>query len=148
MTHRHPVRFALALLSLLAWGLAASADTPRWFTGSDKVYLRQHGQFVRVQEPSTHLARARRSYLKGHTSISADELEKAAVGFAYFADRSAGPSRQELELATRALEKLADEVRAKRVDEVTTLDRALADARRILAGEPPPSLPARSSGQE
>lgn len=121
----------------------AFAEGKRWFDGSDKVYIRQHGQFVRVFEPDGHLKRARRSFVKENTANAADELEKAAAGFAYFAERAAGEQRKELELAARGLEKLADDVRAKRVGEVTNFDRALADAKRILAGDPPPSAPAK-----
>jgi hypothetical protein len=85
-----------------------------------------------------HLDRAQRSFAKNQLGSAADELEKAAAGFAYFADRAAGARRNELEHAERGLTKLADDVRAKRVGEATNLDRALADARRILAGDPPP----------
>jgi hypothetical protein len=118
---------------------AADASAKRWFFGSDRVFIRQHEQFVRIVEPDIHLARARRSFAKDHPANAADELEKAAAGFAYFAERAAGAQRKELEVASRALQKLADDVRARRIGEVTNLDRALADAERILAEEPPPA---------
>jgi hypothetical protein len=130
----------LALAALLVAGPAAS-DTKRWFAGGDKVYIRQHNEFVRVQEPDVHLDRARRSFVKDHASRAADELEKAAAGFAYFAERAAGDQHRELRKAARGLGQLADDVRAKRVGEITNFDRALADARRILADGPPPIAP-------
>jgi hypothetical protein len=139
--HRSPLALALAAGAWLglALAIAASADTKRWFEGSDKVYvrLRQHDIFERIQEPDVHMERALRRFEKGMKSSAADELEKAAAGFSYFADRSAGAERRELELAGRALNRLADDVRRRKVSEVTTLERAVADAERVLAGEPP-----------
>jgi hypothetical protein len=132
---------AALVAPLLAAADPAAADGKRWFDGRDKVYIRQHTQFVRIQEPDVHLSRARNSFLKDHAALAADELEKAAAGFAYFADRAVAEQREELELAARALEKLADDVRAKRAGEITNFDRALVDAKRILAGEPPPAPP-------
>ena len=136
--------FLASFVALAAWLAAgpASSDTKRWFEGGDKVYIRQHNDFVRIQEPDVHLERARRSFLKEHASRAADELEKAAAGFAYFAERAAGDQHKELRQAARGLEKLADDVRAKRVGEITNFDRALADARRVLANGPPPVAPA------
>jgi hypothetical protein len=133
----------LSLAVLLAAVAAApvQSEEKRWFEGSDKVFIRQHNQFVRIVEPDVHLSRARRSFVKDHMALAADELEKAAAGFAYFAERSAGDSRRELAVGERALQKLADDVRARRVSEVTTLDRAIDDAKRILAGAPSPATP-------
>jgi hypothetical protein len=128
------VAFALAGLHLV--GGAAFAEDKRWFEGGDKVFVRQHEDFVRIQEPDVHLQRAHRRFAKGIKAGAADELEKAAAGFAYFAQRSAGADRKELTLASRALNKLADQVRRGEIDEITTLERAIADAKRILAGEP------------
>lgn len=135
---RTPDPFApmISLLLVLVLGAAASADTKRWFEGSDKVYVRQHEIFERIQEPDVHMERALRRFDKGMKGSAADELEKAAAGFSYFADRSGGAERRELELASRALNRLADDVRRGKVDEITTLERAVADAERVLAGEP------------
>lgn len=128
------VAFALGL----ALAAAASAEPQRWFHQNDRVYIRQREQFVRILEPHVHLERARRSFSSGQLGIAADELERAAGGFAYFAERAAGEERRELETAERGLQKLADDVRAGRVGEITNLERALADAERILAKGPPP----------
>jgi hypothetical protein len=118
--------WTIGLAVLLSAALPGAAETKRWFR----------------DEPDVHLKRARESFVKNHASLAADELEKAAAGFAYFADRSAGDERKELDAASRGLNKLADDVRAKRVGEVTNFDRALADANRILAREKAPSTPA------
>jgi hypothetical protein len=133
---------ALALGIVLA--AAASADTQRWFHQNDRVFIRQREQFVRVDEPDVHLARARRAFLSDQTGVAADELERAAGGFAYFAERASGAERKELEMAERGLAKLADDVRARRIGEVTELDRALAEAKRILAKGPPPEAPSQA----
>ena len=128
--------FALSLaLSFLA-AHGALAEGKRWFDGSDKVFIRQHEQFERISEPDVHLERAHRRFAKGMNSGAADELEKAAAGFAYFAERAAGDERKALTVAERALNKLADEMRHGDVDEITTLERAIADANRLLAGDP------------
>ncbi len=130
-------------LSLVAASGALAGDK-RWFEGGDKVFIRQHDDFVRVQEPDIHLQRAHRRYAKGLKAGAADELEKAAAGFSYFAERGAGADRKELSLAARALNKLADQMRRGEVGEITELERAIADALRILAGEPkPPTAPAQ-----
>jgi hypothetical protein len=134
--------WTIGLAVLLSAALPGAAETKRWFRDGDKVYIRQHLRFEQVFEPDVHLKRARESFVKNHASLAADELEKAAAGFAYFADRSAGDERKELDAASRGLNKLADDVRAKRVGEVTNFDRALADANRILAREKAPSTPA------
>ncbi len=136
--------WALALSLAFVAADGALADGKRWFEGSDKVFIRQHEEFVRISEPDVHLQRAQRRFAKGMQSGAADELEKAAAGFAYFAERAAGDARRELTLASRALSKLADETRGGRVDEITTLDRAIADAMRVLSGEPAkPAEPAK-----
>jgi hypothetical protein len=141
-TRIRPSRPTLLRAAALGLGLAlladagAHADTKRWFIGSDKVFIRQHETFVRVQEPDVHMSRARRGFVKDRRSYAADELEKAAVGFAYFAQRTAGEDRRRLETAEKALSQLADQIRRGDVDEVTTLDRALEDASRALAGQP------------
>jgi hypothetical protein len=134
---------SVALVALVALvGSPATGDDKRWFEGQDKVFIRQHEEFVRIFEPDVHLSRARRSFLKDHAPIAADELEKAAAGFSYFAERLAGDQRKEFEAAALGLIKLADDVRARRVGEVTNFDRALADAKRILADGPSPRAPA------
>jgi hypothetical protein len=121
---------------VLTFASGALADEKRWFEGSDKVFIRQREQFVRISEPHIHLTRAQRSFAKGHRSAAADELEKASAGFAYFEDRAAGEHRAQLRLASRALTKLADDVRDGDVQEITEVDRAVADAKRVLAGTP------------
>jgi hypothetical protein len=135
--------WALALVALLASGTPAVADENRWFKDGDNVFIRQHEQFVRIFEPDVHLSRARRSFVKDHTANAADELEKAAGGFAYFADRATGDERKEIEAAGIGLTKLADDVRARRVGEITNFDRALLEAKRILARETAPPAPAK-----
>ncbi len=125
-----------AWLAVLAIASGAGADARRWFEGSDKVYIRQHEQLVRIQEPRFHMTQARRAFAKGLRSVAADDFEKAAAGFAYFRDRAAGDNRKQLDLASRALDKLGDDIRRGKVDEVTTLDRAIEDAERVLRGLP------------
>jgi hypothetical protein len=143
MASRFPSPLARAVAAALGLGLLAGeaslADEKRWFENSDKVFIRQRDQFERIQEPDVHLDRARRGFAKENRAYAADELEKAAAGFAYFADRAAGSERKELEIASHALNRLADQVRRDEVDEITTLDRAIADAKRVLAGEPAPA---------
>jgi hypothetical protein len=143
MPTRSRVALGLGAFAALVLGpvvpLAARADEKRWFEDSDKVFIRQHELFVRISEPDVHLKRARRAFASDNRFNAADELEKAAAGCSYFADRSAGGERAQLEIASRALNKLADQIRRGEVDEITTLDRAIADANRILAGEPPPA---------
>jgi hypothetical protein len=136
---RHAATASGAWLCLsLAASSGSLAGDKRWFEGGDKVFIRQHDDFVRVQEPDIHLQRAHRRFAKGLKVGAADELEKAAAGFSYFAERAAGDARKELSLASRALNKLADQTRRGDVGEITELERAIADAQRILAGEPKP----------
>lgn len=139
---RRPLRLGLAAGAWLCLALATSdgalAGDKRWFEGGDKVFIRLHDDFVRIQEPDIHLQRAHRRYAKGLKGGAADELEKAAAGFSYFAERAAGEDRRELSLAARALGKLADQTRRGEVGEITELERAIADAQRILAGQPKP----------
>ena len=137
----------LALWGSVLWLVvagSASADTARRFHQDDRVFIRQREQFFRIEEPHVHLQRARKSFLSDQMRVAADELERAAAGFAYFAERAAGQERQELERAERGLTKLADDVRARRIGEVTNLDRALADAERILAQGPPAEAPPKA----
>ena len=127
---------SLALLAAFAVAGSATAREYRFFEGSDRVYYESyHRTLERVVEPHFHLTRAERAFAKGHRSYAAENLEKAAAGFGYFEERAAGEDRRQLDLARRALEKLAREVRRGNVDEPTTLERAVADARRVLAGE-------------
>ena len=132
---------ALALCTLLAAAAAADPDPKRWFEDGDKVYVRQHERFERIYEPDVHLKRARRAYLKDHASLAADELEKAAVGMSYFAARTGGRQHREFVEAAGGLNKLADKARKREIGEITLLDDAIADALRILAGEPKPTPP-------
>lgn len=141
---------SFAFLAACAIATGAAAREYRYFQGSDRVYYESsHRTLERVVEPHFHLTRAERAFAKGHRAYAAENLEKAAVGFDYFSDRAAGEDRRQLDLARRALEKLARDVRRGDVAEVTTLERALADARRVLAGEaamvkPAALVPARS----
>jgi hypothetical protein len=59
----------------------------------------------------------------------------------YFADRSGGRQHRELVEAAGGLNKLADQARRREIGEITLLDDAIADALRILAGEPKPAPP-------
>jgi hypothetical protein len=131
----------LALCFLFSSAAGADPDPKRWFEDGDKVYVRQHERFERIYEPDVHLKRARRAYLKDHASLAADELEKAAAGMSYFADRSGGRQHRELVEAAGGLNKLADQARRREIGEITLLDDAIADAMRILAGEPKPAPP-------
>jgi hypothetical protein len=134
---------SLALLAGLATATGAAAREYRFFEEGDRVYYQSYTHRIElVAEPHIHLGRAESAFAKGHRSYAAENLEKAAVGFHYFSERTAGEDRRQLDLARRALEKLAREIRRGDVDEVTTLSRALADARRVLAGEAVMELPA------
>jgi hypothetical protein len=125
-----------AFLAALAVAGSAGAREYRYFDGSDRVYYQRYGRsFERIVEPHFHLTRAERAFAKGHRSYAAENLEKAAAGFDYFSERAAGEDRRQLDLASRALHKLARDVRRGEVAEVTTLERAIAEARRVLAGE-------------
>jgi hypothetical protein len=132
-------RSALVLAGGLLVTSPIDAEKKHWFEQGDKVYVRENLQFVRITEPDVHLERARRAFEKQHRSVTANELERAAAGFSYFAERAAGGQRKELETASRALMKLADEIRGQRAVEITTLDRAIRDAERVLERDPPPS---------
>ena len=139
MTRKLATSFALSAAALVAaFGIAAGAAAReyRFFDGGDRVYYQRYGSTLeRVVEPQFHLTRAERAFAKGHRAYAAENLEKAAAGFAYFSERAAGDERRQLDLARRALDKLARDVRRGDVDEVTTLERAIADARRVLEGE-------------
>lgn len=126
----------LALAVALGLATAAGAREYRFFDRRDQVYWQRYAnQLERVVEPHFHLERAERGFAKGLTSYAADNLEMAAVGFDYFKQRAAGEDRRQLDLAARALEKLARAVRRGEIEEVTELERAVEDARRVLAGE-------------
>ena len=128
---------SFALFAALAFAGGAAGREYRYFEGSDRVFYESHHRTLeRIVEPHFHLTRAERAFAKGHRAYAAENLEKAAAGFGYFRERSAGEDRRQLDLARRALEKLAREVRRGNVDEVTTVERAVEDARRVLAGEP------------
>jgi hypothetical protein len=137
------LRLALPAIGVVL-AVAGSADPQRRFHQNDRVFVRQREQFVRIEEPHVHLRRARSSFSSDQMRAAADELERAAAGFAYFAERAAGQERKELERAERGLAKLADDVRARRVGEITNLDRALAEAERTLAQGPAPEAPAKA----
>jgi hypothetical protein len=125
-----------ALAAALGLAAAAGAREYRFFDRRDQVYWQRYAhQLERVVEPHFHLERAERGFAKGLTSYAADNLEMAAVGFDYFKQRAAGEDRRQLDLAARALEKLARAVRRGEIGEATELERAVEDARRVLAGE-------------
>ncbi len=133
---------SLVFLGGLAAASGATAKDYRFFEGSDRVYYQRYGRVIEpISEPHIHLTRAERAFAKGHRAAAADNLEKAAAGFDYFSERAAGTDRRQLDLAGRALEKLAHDVRRGEVDEVTTMERALSDARRVLAGEAVMTVP-------
>ncbi len=132
---------SFVLLAGLA-ATSAAAGEHRFFEGSDRVYTQRFGRVLEpISEPHIHLTRAERAFASGHRASAAENLEKAAAGFDYFSDRAAGTDRKQLALASRALEKLAGDVRRGEVDEITTMERALSDARRVLAGEAAMSAP-------
>ena len=136
---------SLLLIAGLAAATAASAREFRFFDAGDRViYQRSDRIFEPLVEPHIYLPRARRAFENGQRWAAAENLSKAAVGFDYFKDRAAGDDRRQLALASRALDKLARQVRRGEIDEVTTLDRAIADAERVLAGEPAPAPAAPS----
>jgi hypothetical protein len=154
----HALASTAALAALVAAAPARADQTPRWFEGSDKVFIRQHEMFFRVQEPHVEMKRARKAFEAGHRAVAADDLERAAVGFAYFADRAAGEDRKQLEATEKALNQLADRVRRGEVDGVGELDALFADAEKVLAKEsltvpaatspaPTPEAPAPSPGE-
>ncbi len=123
-------------------GAALASEDYRWFNGSDRVYVRQHELVEQIREPDWHLKQAHRAFENGHISLCADELEKAAAGFAYFRDRRAASDHKLLENTVKALDKLADDVRAKRVDGIAALDAVIDDANKVIAGEKPAPAPA------
>lgn len=136
-TPRRALCCAALALAILGCETARTEDK-RWFKGSDKVFVRLREQdFEQIQEPDVHLDRALRYFAKDLKHAAGDELEKAAAGFAYFAQREGGAERKDLELAEHALNKLADQIRRGEVDEITTLERAVADAYRVLSDVPP-----------
>jgi hypothetical protein len=132
-------RIAVSIL-VLAGLLAAPAANARdyyFFEQGDRVYYQPYGSgsyFEKIAPPRFYLPKAVRAFEKGHRSISAEYLEKAAVGFRYFEERAAGRDKRQLKTAARALEKLAYSVRRGET-ELTTLQRAVKDAERVLDGE-------------
>jgi hypothetical protein len=127
---------SVVFFAALGSAAGAGAREYRFFEGSDRVYYQRYGHtFERIVEPHVHLTRAERAFAMGHRSYAAENLEKAAAGFDYFRERAAGEDRRQLDLASGALEKLARDVRRGEIDEVTTIERAVGDARRVLAGE-------------
>jgi hypothetical protein len=145
MSHKRV--FSFVLFVGLAVAASAGAREYRHFEGSDRVYYNRAARWLEpVSEPHIHLGRAERAFAKGHRLYAAENLEKAAAGFRYFEERAAGTDRQQLRLAGRALGALAREVRRGDVAEINTLQNALDDARRVLAGEavmtPPGVAPA------
>ena len=147
---------SFVLLAGLAAASSAGAREFRFFDLGDRVYYqRSLHDLEPIVEPHIYLPRAQRAFAKGHRSAAAENLEKAAAGFDYFSERAAGEDRRQLDLASRALGKLARDLRRGEVDEVTTLERAIADAHRVLSGEraltpaapvgpPPPGAAQRS----
>lgn len=145
MSRKRVVSFVL--FAGLAVAASAGAREYRNFEGSDRVYYQRTARWLEpVSEPHVHLDRAERAFAKGHRLYAAENLEKAAAGFRYFEERAAGTDRQQLRLAGRALDALARDVRRGDVAEINTLQSALHDARRVLAGEaamtPPATAPA------
>jgi len=133
---RHIAASVLVLAGLLA-APAAYARDYRFFEQGDRVYYQPYGSgsyLEKIAPPHFYLRRALSAFEKGHRAISAEYLEKAAVGFSYFEERAAGNDKRQLKIAGRALEKLAYSVRRDEV-EITTLQRAVTDAQRLLDGE-------------
>jgi phytoene dehydrogenase-like protein len=134
-----------SLLLFVGLGAAASASAReyRFFEGSDRVFTQRFGRIIEpISEPRIHLDRAERAFAKGHRAYAAENLEKAAAGFRYFRERAAGEDRRQLDLAGRALERLARDVRRGDLEELNTLQGALSDARRVLDGEAVMTQPA------
>jgi hypothetical protein len=129
-------RMALAVgLSAGLAGAAAASEEYRWFEGRDRVYVRQHEMIEEIHEPAWHLQRAHEAFAHEHITLCADELEKAAAGFAYFRDRRGASDHKTLDRTVKSLDKLADDVRAKRVDGIAALDAVIADANRVIDGQ-------------
>jgi hypothetical protein len=127
---------SFALLAACVAGDAANAREYRFFEGRDRVFYQDFGHRLQpIAPPHFHLTRAERAFAHGNRAYAAENLEKAAAGFDYFRERAAGEDRRQLDMAGRALTKLARDVRRGGVDEVTTIERAVSDARRVLAGE-------------
>jgi len=126
---------SLLLLAGLLIAPAANAREYRFFENGDRVYYQNYSREIeKIAPPSFYLPRAVSAFEKGHRSISAQYLEKAAAGFNYFEERAAGKDRRQLKVAGRALEKLATSVRRGEA-ELTTVERAVRDAQRVLDGE-------------
>ncbi|HEU4429709.1 MAG TPA: hypothetical protein VFT98_13190 [Myxococcota bacterium] len=137
----------ITVAALLAAAPAANARDYRFFEQGDRVYYQPYGSgsyFEKVAPPHFYLPKAVSAFEKGHRSVSAEYLEKAAVGFAYFEERAAGEDKRQLKIAGRALEKLAYSVRRGET-ELTTLQRAVKDAERVLDGERVASMAAPQS---
>ena len=131
---------SLVFLAGLAAASGATAREFRFFDVGDRVYYQSvHQDLEPIAEPHIYLPRAQRAFEKGHRAAAAQNLEKAAAGFNYFSERVTGEDRRQLDLAARALGKLARDLRRGEVDEVTTLERAIADAERVLAGDYEPT---------
>ena len=127
---------SLGLFALLAGASSAGAREFRFFDVGDRVYYESFSNDLEpIVEPHVYLPRAVRAFGKGHLSYAAQNLEKAAAGFEYFSERAAGEDRRQLDKASRALSKLARQVRRGEVDGVHVVEEAVADAQRVLAGE-------------
>jgi len=140
MTRR--IAASLIVFAGLLVAPAAGARDYRFFEQGDRVYYQPYGSsryFEKLAPPHFYLPKALSAFEKGHRSISAEYLEKAAVGFSYFEERAAGEDKRQLKIAGRALDKLAYSVRRGET-ELTTLQRAVKDAERVLDGERVASL--------
>ena len=134
---------SFVLLAGFAIAAGAGANEYRFFDLGDRVYHQRYGRVIEpISEPHIHLARAERAFVHGNRAYAADNLEKAAAGFEYFSERAAGSDRRQLELVGQALDKLARDVRRNEIDGIATLERALSDARSVLAGDAVMTAPA------
>ena len=140
---------ALCLLAAGLLGCAASsfapAETPATlvqptraqraeFPPGQKIFIRQRGLIVRIQDPHIHMQRAQRAYARGRSTLAASEVEKVRGGVLWFEERATGERRRQLQEVARGLKQLERQLRRREVDSYRVLDGAFQDTLDVLGG--------------
>ena len=125
MPFSNSIPWVMASVSLaLSLPASAAADGGKWFDPPNaRVFIEQHGNFVRIEEPDFHMAAARRSFEHGNLYAASDEVERAAGGVAFMAEHAAGQRRRNLLNAQSELLALKNLLRRKEAKSVAVLDR-------------------------
>ena len=110
-----------------------------------KIFIRQRGVIVQIQDPHIHMARAQRAYARGRSTLAAGEVEKVRGGVLWFEERASGERRRRLQEAAQGLRKLERQLRRREVDSYKVLDGAFQEILDVLGGPSNPR-PAAAPG--